>query len=73
MILDGYINKNLNSLQFHYTIADGTDNIGLISLNFERGHGDNFRTSIHYVEANLYKQETLIYSVVVWALVLLYL
>lgn len=60
MILDGYINKNLNSLEFDYTIADGKDNIGLISLKFERGHGDNFRTSILYVEANIYKQETFI-------------
>jgi hypothetical protein len=73
MVLDGYINKNLNSLEFHYTILDGSENIGLISLSFERGHGDNFRTSINFVEANLYKQETFILSIVVWAVVLLYL
>jgi hypothetical protein len=73
MVLDGYINKNLNSLEFHYAILDGSVNIGLISMSFERGDGDNFRTKVDYVEANLYKQETFILSIVVWAVVLLYL
>jgi hypothetical protein len=53
MILDGYINKNLNRLEFDYTIAGAKENIGLVSLIFERGHGDNFRTSVLYVESNL--------------------
>jgi hypothetical protein len=73
MILDGYINKNLNSLEFHYAVADGTDHIALISLSFIRGNGDNFRTRIHILVSHLYEQETFIFTIVVWVIVLLYL
>jgi hypothetical protein len=72
MILDGYINKNLNSLEFHYAVADGPKNIALVSLSFIRGNGDNFTTSIHFFVSHVYEQETFIFILVVWIIVLIY-